>query len=347
MRALLLASTLLTFAIAPAAVSESTRATPAVLALAPTPEGKLTGVAAPSGYRLDLTVDPDKESFSGRVEIDTELKRPAKFIDLHGRDLAMKRATVAFAGRTLTGHWSQLEDTGVARLEFDEELPAGKVTLRFDYEASFQSAPAGMFRVKVGDDWYSWTQFESIDGRAAFPSFDEPGFKTPFTVTLRTKPGIVAVSNASEKSVTRENGMDVHRFDPTLPLPTYLVAMMVGPFATLSGTVPASPQRAKPLPIRIVTTKNNAARMEFALAGTKGIVRNLENYFGQAFPYPKLDQITSPIMPGAMENAGADLYADSILILDKNGSTEDKRRFGMVVSHELAHQWFGDLVTPA
>ena len=227
MRALLLASTLLTFAIAPAAVSETTLATPAVLALAPTPEGKLTGIAAPSAYRLDLTVDPNQESFSGKVEIDAELKRPAKFIDLHGRDLAVRHATALVGGRTLTGHWSQLEDTGVARLVFDEELPAGKVTLKFDYEASFQTAPAGMFRVKVGEDWYSWTQFESIDGRAAFPSFDEPGFKTPFTVTLRTQPGIVAVSNAPEKSVTREGGLDVHRYDPTLPLPTYLVAMMV------------------------------------------------------------------------------------------------------------------------
>jgi aminopeptidase N len=121
----------------------------------------------------------------------------------------------------------------------------------------------------------------------------------------------------------------------------------VGPFAVLEGQVAPTPQRKTPLPIRIVTTKQNAGQMTFALDGTKGIVTHLERYFGTGFPYPKLDQITSPIMPGAMENAGADLYADPILIMDEKATTGQKRSFGMIVSHELAHQWFGDLVTPA
>ena len=249
--------------------------------------------------------------------------------------------------KRVPARYFELDPTGVARLVFAEPLPAGLVTLQFEYDAAFNSGPAGMFRVKVGEDWYSWTQFQSIDARAAFPGFDEPGFKVPFTVTLRTLPGQMAVSNAPQVSTTREGGLDVHRFAPTLPMPTYLMAFMVGPFASVSGTVPATPQRKAPLPIRIVTTKQNASKMDFALQGTKGIVRHLEAYFGQAFPYPKLDQITTPILPGAMENAGADLYNDSILIMDEKASTSQKRTFGMVVAHELAHQWFGDLVTPA
>src|SRR5690606_12127552 len=100
--------------------------------------------------------------------------------------------------RTLAGTWRQVDPTGVAVLTFPEELPAGAVTLAFDYAAKFNDGPAGLFRVKVGDDWYSWSQFESIDARAAFPSFDQPSFKTPFTVTLRTPPGLMAVSNAPE-----------------------------------------------------------------------------------------------------------------------------------------------------
>ena len=259
----------------------------------------------------------------------------------------MASAVAVVNGQRYPARWFELDPSGVARLTFDRTLPAGPVTLLFDYDAPFQNGPAGMFRVKVGDDWYSWTQFQSIDARAAFPGFDEPGFKVPFTVTLRTLPGHMAVSNGPEVSTTRENGMDVHRFAPTLPLPTYLVAMMVGPFSSVAGTVPATPQRKTPLPVRIVTTRQNAGQMNFALQGTKGIVRHLEAYFGQAFPYPKLDQITTPILPGAMENAGADLYNDSILIMDEKATTGQKRTFGMVVSHELAHQWFGDLVTPA
>ena len=350
MRSLLLTASTLSLALSVPALADASAADSAsagVVALATVPQGKLTDAARPRAYRLDLTVDPSREDFSGHVEIDATLTAPSIFVDLHGRDLAMTRATASVGGQTFIGKWFQVEDSGVARLVFDQPLPAGAVTFSFDYKAPFGNGPAGMFHVKVGDDWYSWTQFESIDARAAFPSFDEPGFKVPFTVTLRTLPGQMAVSNTPELSNTPEGGLAVHRFAETLPLPTYLVAMMVGPFVSVEGTVPPTPQRAKPLPVRIVTTKQNAGKIAFALEGTKGIVAHLESYFNQPFPYPKLDQITSPIMPGAMENAGADLYADPILVLDDQASTSHKRTFGMVVSHELAHQWFGDLVTPA
>lgn len=346
MRRLLAASSLISLALAGPAFAQTASA-PAAAETVAVPRGQLTDAVRPVAYRLDLNVNPDKERFSGTVEIDATLKAPSTFVDLHGRDLAMKRAVAVVGGKTYPGTWQQVAPSGVARLTFAEALPAGPVTFAFDYDAAFNMGPAGLFRVKVGDDWYSWSQFQSIDARAAFPSFDEPGFKQPFTVTLRTKPGQVAVSNAPEVSKTLENGLEVHRFAPTLPLPTYLVAMMVGPFATVEGTVPPTPQRATPLPLRIVTTQQNKDKMVFALEGSKGIVKHLEAYFGQAFPYPKLDQITSPIMPGAMENAGADLYADPILIMDDAAPTGQKRTFGMVVAHELAHQWFGDLVTPA
>ena len=353
MRSLLLAAVMLSFVFAAPlmgdapAVAADNPGTRAAAALAPVPRGKLTGTVQPVAYRLDLTVDPAREDFSGHVEIDATLKAPSTFVDLHGRGLKMSKAVARIGGQTLTGQWHEVEASGVARLVFDQVLPAGPVTFVFDYQARFENGPSGMFRVKVGDDWYSWTQFQSIDARAAFPGFDEPGFKMPFTVTLRTRPGQMAVSNAPELSVTTEAGLAVHRFAPTLPLPTYLVAMMVGPFVAVEGTVPATPQRAAPLPVRVITTKQNAGKITFALEGTKDIVTHLERYFGQPFPYPKLDQITSPIMPGAMENAGADLYADPILVLDDQATTGQKRTFGMVVSHELAHQWFGDLVTPA
>lgn len=313
----------------------------------PVPAGKLTGQVQPQAYRLDLTIDPTQERFSGKTEIDAVLKSASRTIDLHWRDMAILSVEVLAGGKVLTPSWHQRSETGVGRLTFAEAVPAGPVTFRFAYNAPFQSAPAGLFRVKVADQWYAWTQLESIDGRGVFPSFDEPGFKTPFTVTLRTPPGQMAISNAPEAGVTHEGGMDVHTFAPTLPLPTYLVAAMVGPFAVAEGTVPPTPQRAKPLPMRIVSPQPNGQKLAFALEESKTIVRLLEAYFNESFPYPKLDQITSPIMPGAMENAGADLYNDALLVLDENATTSQKRSFGMVVSHELAHQWFGDLVTPA
>jgi len=313
----------------------------------PVPRGQLSDAVTPSAYRLDLTVDPAAPRFSGHVEIDATLHSPSRFVYMHGRDLAMHSLTASFGGKTYAGDWKQVDPTGVALITFAAPLPAGLVTFRFDYDAGFQDGPQGMFHVHVGNDWYSWTQFESIDARAAYPGFDQPGYKQPFAVTLRTPPRLTAVSNAPETGVTREAGMDVHHFAPTAPLPTYLLAMMVGPFVGAAGAVPPTPERATPLPLRIISTRENAGKLSFALTNSQPIIAHLERYFGQGFPFPKLDQITSPVMPGAMENAGADLYKDDALVLDDNASTAQKRAFGMIVSHELSHQWFGDLVTPA
>jgi aminopeptidase N len=319
---------------------------PAAVAAPAIPRGQLSDAVRPVAYRLDLTVDPAQPRFSGRVEIDAVLAAPSRTVILHGHRLAMRQASATIAGRTIPGTWREADPTGVAVLTFPEALPAGPVTLDFAYDAAFNDNPAGLFRVKVGEDWYSWTQLQSIDARSVFPSFDQPSFKAPFTVTLRTPPGLMAISNAPEASTTFEAGLDVHRFAPTLPLPTYLVAMMVGPFVAVAGEVAPTAQRAKPLPLRVVSTRPNAAKLDFALAGSQEIVRLLEDFFADGFPYPKLDQITSPILPGAMENAGADLYDDALIVMDPNAPVPQRRRFGMVVSHELAHQWFGDLVTP-
>jgi len=352
MRSLLLSATILAgfLAASPAVAAETpaVAAAPAIPAEAGAmPAGKLDGSVVPAAYRLDLTVDPAKERFSGHTEIDAGMQKSSRYVWMHGKGLKVSKVTATAGGKTMDGTFQQIDENGVALVTFAKPLPAGPVTFAFDYDAPFGEGPAGLFRVKVGDQWYAWSQFESTDARAAFPSFDEPGFKVPWQVTLRTPAGQKAVSNAPETATTDKNGMTVHTFAKTLPLPSYLVAMMVGPFATVEGTIPPTPQRATPLPIRIVSTQQNAAKLNFALEGTKGIVTHLENYFGQSFPYPKLDQITSPIMPGAMENAGADLYADGLIVMDDAASTSQKRDFGMVVSHELAHQWFGDLVTPA
>lgn len=342
-KTLLLAGTLLT-----AAPALAQTAAPAPAAEAPpVPAGRLPDAVIPSAYRLDLKVDPAQERFGGHVEIDAAIKQPSRFIYMHGNGLAVSKATVTVAGKSYVADWKQVDPTGVVLLTFPQPVPAGKATFAFDYDAPFHQGPDGMFRVKVGADWYSWTQFESTDARAAYPSFDQPGYKQPFTVTLRTPKGLVAVTNAPETSVTQEGGLDVHHFAATAPLPSYLLAMMVGPFAVATGAVPPTPQRAQPLPLRIVSTRENADKLSFALENSKQIVAHLENYFGQSFPYPKLDEISAPIMGGAMENAGADLYQDKLLIVTDKDSTEQKREFGMVVAHELAHQWFGDLVTPA
>jgi len=339
------------FLVAAASAALAVSLSTALPAAAPAPEavplGILSDAATPSAYRLDLTVLPDQERFSGHAEIDATLKGETRSLYLHGRSLKVSGAIAKVGGKTVKASYSEVEASGVARLDFASPLPAGKVTLVFDYDAPFGDGPAGLYRVKVGDEWYAWTQFESIDARAAFPGFDQPGYKTPFTVSLTTKPGFAAISNAREVRSVKAGDLVRHEFEATKPLPTYLVAFVVGPFATTTGAVPPTPERKEPLPIGIAGTQPYKDKLDFALENTKPIVSLLEKYFGEPFPFPKLDQIGSPVMPGAMENAGADIYGDTILLLDRGASTDQKKTFGMVVAHELSHQWFGDLVTPA
>ncbi len=329
-----------------AAFGQSTA--PTFVADAAAPKGRLSDAAVPKAYRLDFTILPEAQHFTGHDEIDVTLKATTKRLYLHGRDLQVAKVVARVGKMIVPATFTQVDATGTARLDFAHAVPAGSATLVFDYTGTFGNDAAGLYHVKVGERWYSWTQFESIDARAAFPSFDEPGFKQPFTVTVTTHPGMTVVSNSPAIGVAKvANGMEKHSFAPTKPLPTYLVAIDTGPFVRQAGTIPATRERAQPMAYGAVGTGPQGDKMAYVMAETPRIVGLLERYFGEAFPFPKLDQIGSPIMPGAMENAGADTYGDGIIFLDRDATTSDRKEFGMVVSHELAHQWFGDLVSPA
>jgi aminopeptidase N len=309
--------------------------------------GRLTGDVTPTAYRLELSVSPKLPRFRGHTEIDVTVKGGETSITLHGRGLHVTTASVTQAGKTLSARYREVDPSGVARVELPRALEPGEAKLVFDYDAAFGSGPSGMYRLKVADRWYAWTQFEAIDARAAFPCFDQPGFKTPFTISLITAASDLAISNETETQSRPEHKLVRHDFATTAPLPTYLVAFAVGPFDVVEATVPASPQRAQPLPLRVIATRGQAAALAYALAETQPIVRLLEAYFDRPFPYSKLDQIASPVMGGAMENAGAIVYDDSILVLPAGAPVPSLQEFGMVAAHEISHQWFGDLVTPA
>jgi aminopeptidase N len=318
-----------------------------VAAVAPPPQGRLPDTITPIAYRLDLTVDPSATRFSGHAQIDATVAQPSRSIFLHGNGLRVKTVRVTAGKKSFSGRFSQVDPTGVARLDLPEALPPGKVTLQFDYSSAFRSSAQGLFHAKVGSDWYAWTQFESTDARRAFPGFDEPGFKTPFTVNITAPQGAKVFANTAEVSATPAGSMITHHFAPTKPLPTYLVALGVGPFDVVAATMPPNGVRKEPLPFRVIATKGQTSRMQFAAAEGPKLLSLLENYFGTAYPFEKLDFLASPIQNGAMENAGLIIFADSLILLDKEAPNRQVRGFGDVSAHEMAHQWFGDLVTPS
>jgi aminopeptidase N len=310
------------------------------------PTGRLPDGIKPLAYSLAFTVDPAKERFSGETRIEIEASKPTSLIYLHGQDLAVSRAVVVTGGRRVAARYSEVDASGVAKLELARALPAGAARIEIAYSAAFRSGAEGIFRAKVGENWYAWTQMEPLDARRAFPGFDEPGFKTPFTVSLTVPGTMKAFANTPETGVQKRGGMVTHRFAPSKPLPTYLVALGVGDFDVRGVTIPANAVRKAPLAFRVIGTKGQAGRMDITLEETPKLLSALEAYFGIAYPYEKLDLIASPVQGGAMENAGLILFSDNLILLGRDAPFGQLRRFAEVVAHELAHQWFGDLVTP-
>jgi len=313
------------------------------------PRGQLPDDVRPERYRLQLTVDPRQEQFFGVAEIDVTVARPVRIIWLHGHGLKVSKVTVETPHTALTAKYEEVEPVnGVARLALSGELPAGRATLRFDYTGGFREGAEGLFREKVGDDWYVFSQMEAIDARRVFPGFDEPRFKTPFEISVVARETDKVVSNAPLQKTTQvPAGRLLHTFQPTLPLPTYLLALAVGPLDIVNATLPPNAVRHTPLPMRGVATRGKGTQLAYALKHTPAIVERLETYFGIPYPYPKLDLLASAQMTSAMENAGAILFNETMLLLDDAARPTQQRSFYETTAHELAHHWFGDLVTPA
>ncbi len=326
-----------------APLASATAATPASVT-ASTPDGRLPTTVSPTRYRLALDVDPDKPRFSGLVAIDLTLSVATRAITLHGIDIHVTRAALTSGGTSTTPHVTARRAGGDEPeelvLSFDHELPAGHATLEIAYDAPFSETLGGLYRVKDGGRYYAFTQLEATDARRAFPCFDEPGFKVPFDVTLTVPKGALAVANTVETARKDAGAKTVFTFAPTPPLPTYLVAFAVGDFDVKQG--PTSP-----VPIRIIATKGKAHLGDLAIAEAAKMTAGLASYFDIAYPYGKLDLVGVPnFRAGAMENPGLITFREEALLFDPaKVSQRSQHALAIIVGHELAHQWFGDLVT--
>jgi alanyl aminopeptidase len=329
------------FAPAPAAATDAEAA----------PGHRLPADTRPLHYGLMLEIVPERATFRGQVRIQIALDRPRESIFLHAKNLTASSVRLLREGSdALPGKLESLSPSGLAAVRLPTPVGPGKVELEISYEAPFDPHLAGLYRTKVGDTFYAFTQFEAIDARKAFPCFDEPRFKTPFDVVLRVPEGQTAIANTRELSAQPvAGGLREVRFALTERLPTYLIAFAVGPLDVVNGPeIAASALRNRPVPLRGVAVKGRGADLALALRETPKIVEALERYFGIAYAYDKLDLIAVPDFgAGAMENAGAITFRDSILLVPDSAPESQKRYFTYVNAHELAHQWFGNLVTMA
>jgi alanyl aminopeptidase len=316
----------------------------------PAPLGRLGTDVRPEHYRLQLRIDPREERFSGTTAIDITITRPVDRIWLHGKGLEMDEAYLAdSAGNRVNAKFEQRDDTGVALVSLDEPVPAGKATLHFSYSAPFNTAANALFRVEREDKFYVASQFEPIAARQVFPGFDEPAFKVPFDLELITRDGDVAITTTPDIAAeSLGDGYVRHTYETTRPMPTYLLAFAVGPYDVVNyGSIPPNAIRHHELPLRAIVAQGLASRVDYALEHTDGLLTVLEEYFGTPYPYRKLDLIAVPeSFGGAMENIGAIIYDEFLLLLDDDSPLTQRRAYTVVHAHEMAHMWFGNLVTP-
>ncbi len=305
------------------------------------PNLRLDNSVVPTHYSVQLTVTPDSNTFEASIDIDVKVNRSQPVIWLNALNLDLKRATVA--GQTASIVPGNKAFVG---LRFNRLLAPGPVSIHIDYSGKIsRNSSAGVFQLQDRGNWYVYTQFESTDARRAFPCFDQPDFKTTWDIALKVPQALTAFANTPEVSNTPQaSGTKLVRFATTRPLPSYLVAFAVGPFDVVKAGTAGKNKTA----LRILMPRGHTGEAEFAAGAIPELLTLLEDYFGMPFPYQKLDSIVMPVSNFAMENAGLITYGADLLLSDpKKDSIRRQRICAIVAAHEMAHQWFGDLVTTA
>ncbi|GAB6196182.1 M1 family metallopeptidase [Lysobacter xanthus] len=311
------------------------------------PTGPLPRTVVPTLVRLELRIDPKQAAFSGTTRIDADIAEATDTVWMHGRGLKIARANAIVGKRTIPLTVSEVDPSGVLKLVGKTPLPAGKAVFDIAFEAPFGQLQ-GAYKVKPDGRDYVMTQMEPLGARTAFPGFDEPSFKQSWEITLVVPQDNVAVANSLEGTTTpMPGGWKKVTFARTEAIPSYLVAFAVGPWDVVPGPdIAPNGNRATPIRLRGVAANGQGGRMKYTLANTPAIVTALEDYFGSPYPFDKLDNLAAPdFWAGAMENPGLIAYRDSLMFPDESSSVGRRQSFYGTSAHELAHQWFGDLVT--
>ena len=311
---------------------------------------RLPTTVVPSHYDLHLAPDLEAASFTGTAAVDVEVTEAVDEIVLHALDLDLSDAHLTRAGEAddrvdLTVAFDPATES--ATLTADRTIEAGAWTLRIAFTGELNDKLVGFYRSTFTDAegqtrTLACTQFESTHARRAFPCWDEPAFKATYAITLDVPTDLLAVSNSSElSSEDLGDGLRRVRFATTMSMSTYLVAFVVGPLEA------SDPVDVDGVPLRVIAPPGQAHLTPFALDIGAFSLRFLADWYGIAYPGDKLDLVAIPDFSfGAMENLGCVTFRETALLVDLERSTQaEQQRIADVVAHEIAHMWFGDLVT--
>ena len=310
---------------------------------------RLSRNVSPNNYQIRLEPDLDDASFIGTVIIAADVAVETTQVVLNSIELEIESATVTSDGSSQTA--TAALDDDLQRLTLDVAAPvaAGPVTIEVAFAGTLNDQLHGFYRSTFtdhdgNDRTIATTQFQSTDARRAFPCFDEPDFKATFDVTLVVEPEFLAIANSAEvSSAPTDSGKIARTYATTMKMSTYLVAFVVGP---LEQTTPID---VDGVPVSVVHRPGQGHLTSFALESAASALAYFTDYYGIAYPGDKIDMIAIPDFAfGAMENLGCITFREVLLIVDPDTATQPElQRITDVVSHELAHMWFGDLVTMA
>ena len=308
--------------------------------------GKLPKTVVPSEYTIAITPDVEAGTFQGFVKIVVDVAQPTDRIVMNSLGLKIARARVVEKGSAdLPVTLNEAEQT--LTLAMETPLAAGRHTIEITYSGRLGEQPQGLYISRFQKDGKEAkalaTQFEPADARRMFPCWDEPAFRVKINLGVSMPAGVTVISNMPPTPTTEPPGKTkVTVFQPTPPMPTYLLALFAGEFEKLEDS-------ADDVRLGIYTTPGKRAQALYAMDVTKEVLRDFTEYFGTKYPLPKLDQIALPNTgAGGMENWGAIVYREDLLLFDPAASSEAQReRVYGIIAHEIAHQWFGNLVTMA
>lgn len=298
---------------------------------------------SPLNYKLTFEPDLKKFTFDGLESISINCKKSVNIITMNCAELKIKSCIVKSGQKIIESTPKINEKKEELQIKLGEKI-RGLCTVDLEFEGILNDRLLGFYRSKYQQNgktkYLATTQFEAADARRAFPCWDEPEAKATFEISIITDNKFTAISNMPIKTKKKTGNKTTYNFQKTPLVSTYLIYLGVGEFEYLTG-------KAGKIQIRVVTTKGNTSRGKFSLELGKKLLTSYEKYFGIKFPLPKLDLIAVPdFAAGAMENWGAITFRETILLYDpKTSSTRTKQFIAEVISHEIAHMWFGNLVT--
>ena len=314
----------------------------AVLLAAPAFAQRLPGGVTPEHYTLWFAPDLAKATFRGRETIRVQVARPTTTVTLHAAEITFGEVTLTAGGQTQRARVTEDAKNEMVTFTVDRPVPAGAASIAVTYTGLLNDKLRGFYLSEANGRRYAVSQMEATDARRAFPSFDEPAAKATFDISLTIAATDTAISNGRQISDTPgpEAGTHTVAFATTPKMSTYLVAMLVGDFVCREGG-------ADGIPIRICSTPDKLPLTGYALTAAEQQVAFFNQYFGIKYPFNKLDIVGVPdFAAGAMENVGAITFRERMLLADPERSSVDLRKtIASVIAHEIAHQWFGDLVT--